>query len=83
MTTPHSMTLADLDHKFRIIRHFQKYYLRDEKDLGMRKLMLEQSKRVIAEIRASVAVDQSLKRPANEMVKEYDVKFMFEECKNG
>jgi hypothetical protein len=57
MTKCPSMTLGDLQHKFAILAHFKKCYYRAAEGSSMRKLMIEQTKRLVSEIKHLIHPD--------------------------
>lgn len=76
-------TFADIKFKFKLLQHFQKYYLRRDRDVPMRSMMVTQTIKVVREIGVLVGDCPLLRSIANEMIKEYDVNLILIVARNA
>lgn len=71
------MTLADFDHKARLLRHFWLVYNK-KTQVDLQKMMIAQGLRVYKEMKAAVSVGLISKKEANDIAEEYKLRKFLE-----
>ena len=80
MDTPLLTTLADIDHKYRMLEHFQSFLQRDDVARVPREMTIAQCGRVMVDLKAleEIVLKAGEAEQLNEIVKKYDLSYLKE-----